>query len=359
MLRFGLIGCGQHAKWALFSAFEKARNCRLCAVADLRPENLTAKEVPANVGRYVDYRAMLAKEALDAVYIATRVDAHCEPTVAALGAGLHVICEKPMADTVDKCRRMIAAARRAKRLLVIDFEMRYYAHHRKIKEWITRGYLGEIRAAHAQHFDARKAFGNGAPRRLISMNQNGVMNCGVHHLDLLRYFCGGDWSRIEARGLWFHEDTVYPVHQSLMAVLGRGVLVTFNASAAYGAYIASQVAGHDSITIVGAKGVIRASEGVVRLVSEAHSEEAPCEHPHHSVAIPRLLDDVADVVAGRKALAETPMATGDDGLVASRAMLEANRISVARRRDTNRAAGAKRTGKRQRAGAHVASGMGR
>jgi len=139
------------------------------------------------------------------VFVATRVDAHCDPTIAALDAGLHVVCEKPMANSVEECERMISAAERAGRTLAIDFEVRYYEHHRKIKEWISLGYLGEIQAVHALGFDhAHKAFGELAARREKSMNQSGAMNCGVHKLDLIRCFCGGgEWHDIEARGVWF------------------------------------------------------------------------------------------------------------------------------------------------------------
>lgn len=331
MVRFGLIGCGQHAKWALYKAFANARHCQLCAIADLKAENLTAPEVPAEVARYTDYREMFAKESLDAIYVATRVEAHGEPTVDALAAGLHVVCEKPMADTLEKCERMIAAAAAAERLLILDFEKRHYAHCRKIKEWIAAGHLGEIRAVHIQAFDTRKAFGNGAARRLVSMNQNGAMNCGVHDLDVIRYYCGGNWREIVARGQWFGEDTVFPVHQSVLAELDSGVLATLDISAAFGAYVEPPVTAPETLAIVGTKGVIQESAGLVRLTSATLCAEVACEHPPHSIAIAWVLDDVADVLAGRRALADTPLATGHDGLMASFAMLEANRQSIERR----------------------------
>ena len=334
MVRFGVIGCGTHARWAVLKAIRQfAQNCELAAVADLRAENLEAVDDP-NVGRYTDYREMLARDDLDAVFVVTRVDAHCEPTVAALESGRHVVCEKPMANNVEECRRMIDAAESAGRILVVDFEMHYYKQYRKIKEWISLGYLGEIQAIHAMAFGhAHKAFGELAARREKSLNQSGAMNCGVHNLDLMRYFCGGEWEDIEARGAWFHEDTKYPPHQSIMARLSTGVLVTLNSSSAYTAYVEpSASCGH--LTIVGTKGVVHEGGGEVQLVSEAHTESVPCEHPGHKEAIGWLLDDFADVVEGRQPRSEM-LPTGYDGLMSDVIVKEVNRLAVARRETTS------------------------
>jgi len=238
VIRIGLVGYGTHGQWAVVPAMRAARRVRLTAVADLRPENL-AKLEDKSIAGYTDYRQMLKREDLDAVYIATRIETHCEVAVAAFKAGLHVITEKPMAVSLRECRRMIAAAEQAGKLLGVDFESRYRPGFRQIRAWIAAGRLGKLRAIHIDEmWDGHKIWGPLGERRRLFCDSSGCLDCGIHKLDLARYFSGGGaWRNIKALGAWFGERVRYPSHIAVLASLDKGVLVTVNASFAFTAYI--------------------------------------------------------------------------------------------------------------------------
>jgi UDP-N-acetylglucosamine 3-dehydrogenase len=335
VIRFGLIGFGKHGQWAVEPAMRAAPKVQLKAVADLAPENLVLLPDP-KVSTYTDFRRMIKQEALDAVYVATRVESHAEVTLAALRAGLHVITEKPMATSIAECRRMIAAAAKADRLLAVDFESRYVPGFQQIRKWIAEGRLGRLGAIHMDHFwDGHKVTGELAERRHRFCDSSGCLDCGIHKLDLARYFNGGGtWQDIRAYGAWFGEKVRYAPHISIQARLDTGVLVAVNASFAFTAYIPQRLrsSNYEGLAILGEKGVIvmhQAPDGVrhLQLVSETLSEVVPFVPHGHTSVITRLLGDFADsILRGRPLPPEA--ASGNDGLMAQMITDEANRQAV-------------------------------
>jgi predicted dehydrogenase len=331
MLRFGLVGCGTHAQWAVIPAITSTPRCRLEAVADIVPDNLAKVNVP-NVRRYADYREMLAREKLDAVYVATPCEVHCDPTLAALKAGCHVVCEKPMAMKAKDCRRMIAAAESAGKMLVIDFECRYDPANQQVRQWIVEGRIGAVRAIHIDHmWDGHKSSGDLSKRREGFLQRNGCLDCGIHRLDLVRFFCGGEWQDVHALGSWMGEKTRFPPHIAIMARLTTGVIVTVNASFSYTAHIKETHSYHEC-TVVGEKGVVtleKDNNGVkgFRLVSESLSSFFPLAEEGHAEAIPHVLNEL-DAAVTEKKKPSPSLAMGIDGLMAQIAMDAANQEAV-------------------------------
>ncbi len=337
MMRFGLIGCGTHARWAVGPAFQQASRVELCAVADLSAENLESFAWPQpGLRRYLDYNDMIAAESLDAVYVATPCEAHLAPTLAALAMGLHVVTEKPMAMSAADAERMVQAAASADRQLIVDFENRYSPVHRAISEWVRADHLGHLGAVHMNEFwDGHKVTGPLAERRRRFTDASGCLDCGIHHLDLARYYCGGGrWQDVHATGVWFGEAVRFPPHIAIQARLDLGVLVTLNASFAYTAYIEPRDL-HDSIVIVGSDGVIdfrrdwAGGTDTVRLTSARLTETRQYASHGHAAVIPQLLDDLAAVVLD--GAARPPMlATGSDGHMAQVIVDAANEQAVRR-----------------------------
>lgn len=335
-VRIGLVGCGQHGRWAVVPALQAASGVRLQAVSDLSPQNLSKLPDP-QIPTYTDFRKMLRMETLDAVYIATLVEAHAPIAKAALRSGLHVLTEKPMAATVAECRQMLSAAEKAERFLVVDFESRYVPGFRQIRKWIGEGRLGRVGAIHLENFwDGHKTTGPLAVRRRRFCDSSGCLDCGIHKLDLARYFAGGgDWRDIRAYGAWFGEKVRYAPHLAIMARLDTGVLVTVNASFAFTAYIPNRLAGavYEGLAIVGEKGVIvmhQAPDGArhLQIVSDTLTKILPFEISGHASVIPLLLKDFAKAVRTGK-VPDGTMATGYDGLMAQICMDKANRQAVA------------------------------
>jgi xylose dehydrogenase (NAD/NADP) len=146
-VRFGFLGAGYIAHRALGPAVHAADGVVLQAVA-ARDEERAASLEPA--GRsYTDYAALLADPDVDVVYICLNNDAHHEWTLAALAAGKHVLCEKPLGLDVAEVSDMIEAARVADRLLVEAFWYRWHPRTRRLEQLLSLGALGPIQVMEA------------------------------------------------------------------------------------------------------------------------------------------------------------------------------------------------------------------
>jgi predicted dehydrogenase len=149
---------------------------------------------------YTDYQEMLARAALDAVCVVTPEDLHYPMVMAAVAAGLHVLCEKPMALSAAQSAEMLAAAEKAGVKHMVQFTNRGLPHYRYVKRLIDDGYVGEPYSAYfywpsgwgpAQ--DTNPYHWAHDPRRA-----KGVANeLGAHMVDAARWFLG-DVVRVSA-----------------------------------------------------------------------------------------------------------------------------------------------------------------
>ena len=159
MIRVGLAGLGfmgqQH-----FMIYREMDEVDLVAVCDKQPERVSesAESVGGNIGeaealdlsdqaRYESFEEMLGSEELDLVDICTPTHLHAEMTVAAVEAGCHVVCEKPMARTVEQCDTMIEAAEAAGKMLFIAQCIRFWPEYEVLAQMVADGELGEITSA--------------------------------------------------------------------------------------------------------------------------------------------------------------------------------------------------------------------
>jgi D-xylose 1-dehydrogenase (NADP+, D-xylono-1,5-lactone-forming) len=147
-VRFGFLGAGWIARRALAPAVHAADGAVLQAVAARDADRAAALE-PA--GRtYTDYAALLDDPAVDVVYISLSNEAHVTWTLAALDAGKHVLCEKPLGLDPGEVDRMTAAAEAAGRLLVEAFWYRWHPRTRRLEQLLAEGGLGPIREVAAE-----------------------------------------------------------------------------------------------------------------------------------------------------------------------------------------------------------------
>ena len=141
--RCGVIGVGMgkgHCK-----SFHKHPDCELVAVADIDKARLEANtEDLGSPTLYTDGAEMVARENLDIVFVATPNKFHKPLTLAALEAGCHVLCEKPMAMHAEEAAAMLAAAAAADRRLMINFSYRFNPQSQLIKREVDCGALGDI-----------------------------------------------------------------------------------------------------------------------------------------------------------------------------------------------------------------------
>ena len=146
-VRYAVVGLGHIAQVAVLPAFAHAgRNSRLVAVVSddrTKRRDIARRYRLERTFTYDEFDDCLA--GVDAVYIALPNSMHAEYTIRAARAGVHVLCEKPMAVTVQECRQMIAACRKANVKLMIAYRLHFEALNLSAIELARRGRLGELK----------------------------------------------------------------------------------------------------------------------------------------------------------------------------------------------------------------------
>jgi predicted dehydrogenase len=330
-----LFGAGTHGLNAVLPALLRLRD-RLTVTGIVEPvaENRArAAQAAPNAAVFASPDELFAAQTPDIAYVATLPHLHLPVALQAFAAGCHVVCEKPLAPTVEECETMIAAARAADRQLVTMFENRYLLRNRTVREWAVGGRIGRIEAIHLQHFWPGPLT---EPRRTNLLNASGALDCGIHYLDLARYYVnGGDWEDIYAVGQWFDETSLAnPPHITITARLKGGPLVTSTESMSYRIAYANRTgdrSGTVSLTLIGTDGIIEDAPGGVRLhQSDGTDEFSADERMTHVDEIPLVIGDLLTLLeTGRAESGFLP--SGEDGLFAQRITAEANRQANARR----------------------------
>ena len=141
-LNLGIVGYGWVARDYMFPAVQRSELVTLRAVCSAHKADMS--DLPPEVARYTNLEDMLRATRLDAVYIATPNHLHREQTVACLEAGLHVLCEKPMATTPKDAEAMLTAAQRSGKTYATAFDQRFHPAHRAMHQLIQNGLLGII-----------------------------------------------------------------------------------------------------------------------------------------------------------------------------------------------------------------------
>ena len=192
-MTFGLIGAGE-AGALRARALASVAGARLAAAADL-DQSRARRLAPDG---FAEAAKLIERPDLDAVLVCTPPDTHESLAVAALDAGKHVLCEKPLAPAPEAARRMVAAAGRAGRILAAGFNQRYFPSVRFVQQAIAQGRIGEVRhvRAYAGHRGLTE-FRSAAERDPARLGGGALMDNGIHLIDLVRHL-GGEFD--EARG---------------------------------------------------------------------------------------------------------------------------------------------------------------
>lgn len=190
-IRWGLLGVGDIANKRVAAAIQNDPKSELVAVC--RRDETKLQQFADQFGvchRMANASEMIASNELDAIYIATPVDLHCPQTIAAAGAGKHVMVEKPMAIDPQQCDQMITACEAAGVTLGVAYYRRFYPVVRRIQTLIQSGLLGRVLSISAvtgntNRFEADnwrvvRSRGGGGP----------LMDIGSHRLDVFLQLLG-------------------------------------------------------------------------------------------------------------------------------------------------------------------------
>lgn len=170
----------------------------LVAAADLNREAAEAAAAPWGADAYTDGREIVDRPDVEAIVIATPEAAHREWTVAAAGARKHVLCEKPMAASLEDADAMIAACRAAGVHLMIGHSRRFTRRYMEIRRAIDRGEIGTVRLVREN--ERRPGARPGQPGYYTGSHWTGdpavsvgaALTNGIHEADLLRWFAGAE-----------------------------------------------------------------------------------------------------------------------------------------------------------------------
>ena len=158
VLKVGIIGCGGIANGKHLPALSKLDTVALVAFCDLEIERAEKAKVDygtKDARTFTDYQELLKLD-LDVVHVLTPNSSHAPLTIAALEAGNHVMCEKPMAKTSEEAKAMIDAANRTGKKLTIGYQNRFRTDSQYLHTVCEAGDLGEIYTAKA-HAIRRRA----------------------------------------------------------------------------------------------------------------------------------------------------------------------------------------------------------
>jgi predicted dehydrogenase len=211
-IRIAIIGTG-HRGWAHLAILKALPQFQVVALADPTPANLDrGASLAPGAKTYSDYRKMLAeRHDIDAVVVITPSFLHSEVTVAALERGLPVLCEKPMATTVEDANRMIEASRKSGKMLYIGFQKRLVPTTAKMHELAVAGEIGRIEFVSANLFRGDwnpESWKYTDPKTGVATNWryltftegSALLEDGIHELDSLNWMINSRVVRVMASG---------------------------------------------------------------------------------------------------------------------------------------------------------------
>ncbi|WP_347548987.1 Gfo/Idh/MocA family oxidoreductase [Pseudalkalibacillus hwajinpoensis] len=262
-LQIGVIGCGSIAKHRHLPEYAANTQIEIAAVCDI--VKTRADEIAALYGArsYESFEELLQNSEIDAVSVCTPNYLHAPISIAALKAGKHVLCEKPMATSRLDAEKMIETARASGKKLMIAHNQRFVPSHAKAREILASGEIGKV-------YSFRTAFGHPGPETWsVDGTESwffekdkafiGAMgDLGVHKTDLIRYLLGeeivevGSFVETSAKEFATVDDNAVCILKSESGIIG-----TLAASWAY-------TAKEDNSTIIYAeKAILRLEDDPV------------------------------------------------------------------------------------------------
>jgi predicted dehydrogenase len=191
VIRIGVIGYGY---WGpnLVRNFYETPGVEVARVSDLRAERLKLVQSRyPTVEVTENQRELVEDPSIDAVAIATPVSTHYDLALRALQAGKHVFVEKPLAATAEQVRRLLDAAEKARRVLMVDHTFVYTGAVRKIRELVDDGSLGEI-----YYYDSTRV-----NLGLFQHDVNVIWDLAVHDLSIMDHVMPAAPVAVSATGL--------------------------------------------------------------------------------------------------------------------------------------------------------------
>jgi UDP-N-acetylglucosamine 3-dehydrogenase len=192
--RIAVIGTGQMGKLFIRLISEHPA-CQLAGVVDVIEEKTRAAGQELGVPYFSNHKTLFSSIDLDAVVIATSEQHHLQPTLDAAANGVHVLIEKPLADTSAAAKEMVAATRDAGTILMVGHSVRFDPHYQEAYRSVHNGEVGDV-----VHLAARRNTSVGDANRLqgrVSI----TMYLGSHSVDIVQWVIGSPIIEVTATGV--------------------------------------------------------------------------------------------------------------------------------------------------------------
>ena len=263
-VRYAVVGLGHIAQVAVLPAFKNAANSELFALVSSdsdKLQKLGKKYAIQHLYSYEEYSRALSN--VDAVYLAVPNHLHREYAVRAAAAGVHVLCEKPMAPSVEDCQAMIAASRQNHAKLMIAYRLHFEAGNLEAIRLARSGKLGELRIFTSE-FCQQVADGNVRVNEFSANGGGPVYDMGVYCINAARYLFGAEPTEVLATAANNGEARFQHVEEMSSVVMRfpQERLATFTCS--FGAADISRYC------LIGTKGVLQADPAYEYAVAIKH-----------------------------------------------------------------------------------------
>ncbi len=237
-LGFALVGLGSLSTNQIAPALQKTANCRLAAVVTGHPDTKGVQWRTryglreSAVYTYDTMHRLADNKDVDVVYVVTPNALHAEHTIRGLQAGKHVLCEKPMEVSVERCQAMIDAARQANRQLAIGYRCHFEPHHIEMVRFAREQVFGPVRQIMASfgfvigdptQWRLRKALAGGGP----------LMDVGIYALQTARMLMGAEPTSVSAQTTTTDPVKFAEVEESINFQLAFASGVTAACAASY------------------------------------------------------------------------------------------------------------------------------
>ena len=263
MFGIGIIGCGKIAQVRHIPEYAEHKDARLLGFYDINQERAAALAEKYGGTAYATVEELLANPEIDAVSVCAANFAHAELTIAALNAGKHVLCEKPMAITLAECEAMVEAAKANGKYLMIGHNQRLAKAHAMARKLIVDGLIGDI-------VTFRTTFGHGGPETWSvdpGLNtwffdktraaMGAMADLGIHKTDLIQFLTGQQVIRTTARVTTLDKKDA---DGNLISVDDNAICIYEMSGGAFGTMTASWTyygAEDNSTVLYGTKGIMR------------------------------------------------------------------------------------------------------
>lgn len=309
-LKVGIVGLGRLGQRHAINLTQRVPNAEVVAACSPVPAELdwAASQLGITTG-YADYDALLAHPGLDAVFLVTPTSLHADQIIAALRAGKHVFCEKPLSLDLADCLKVEAeAARHPQLTIMIGFVRRFDASYHDAQQKIAQGLIGKPYLVRSQTCDQNDP--SGAFMRFAPTSGGIFLDCSVHDIDLARWLLGNPApKRVYASG-------TNAIHTGLQAFgdVDNGLATVEFSDGSMASFMASRTMahGHETLTEVFGTGGRLAVGSNPRLnrveISDAHGVRNECTPDFYARFADAFLieaQEFTDAALGRRTLSLT------------------------------------------------------